>query len=324
MKTATNINILATGWRFAKQGYCNYNRKYRVKQQLKILFHTIINPLFSYKWFNLLQTPPYKSIFSFRQRIYIKPFRPYISLSWNKKRKLKVIFETYEFIKNIGYQFYQDILKSNEGVIISELVFDNFHFGSLKLGYDEKFRKEGELVLFIENTLKEKIISIAFSIEKNDDGKYVCLIGCVQGNNKDSFKFLQKLLHGMRPNNFIVFCIQELCKNLGCDIIYGANNKIQVNQKKHFINMKFFHKIFFNYDNFWISVGGKNINNYWFELPLTMLRSNILDIKSNKRSMYKKRYIFLDTITLEIFNKVTRFKEKPFTAKNTMHLKNIA
>ncbi len=302
-------NILLIGWGYAKKGFKNQNKKYRVSQQYKILFHTIMNPFFSYKWFNLLQLPPYKHIFSFKPRIYIKPFRPYISLSWSKKRKLKVISETYEFFKNINYLFYQDILNSNEGIIISELVFNDNYFGSLKLGYDERFRKEGELVLFIESCEKEKIMSIAFSIERNYEEKWVCLIGCIQGFNKDSFKSLQKLIYRMRPNNFIFFCLQELCKNLGCDRIHGVNNKTQVNNGKHFINIKFRHKIFFNYDNFWISVGGKKINKYWFELPLTMFRKEQTNIKSNKRLMYRKRYNFLDSISINISNNIKELKK---------------
>ena len=308
MKNYKN-NILLTGWRYAKKGFSNENKKYRVNQQYKILFHTIMNPFFTYKWFNSLQLAPYRHIFSYRPRIYIKPFRPYISSAWDKKRKLKVISETYEFLKNINPLFYQNILNSKESIIISELVFNDNYFGSLKLGYDERFRKEGELVLFIENCEKEKIISIAFSIEKNCKEKWVCLIGCIQGTNKDSFKSLQKLIYRMRPNNFIFFCLQELCKNLGCDRIYGVNNKTQVNNKKHFINIKFLHKIFFNYDDFWISVGGKKLNKFWFELPLKMFRQEQINIKSSKRSMYRKRYNCLDSISIEIFNNVKELKK---------------
>jgi len=312
LKQIPLISVLDAGRRFASKGYPNYHQSYFDKQQWKIIFYTLFNPRFASKWFTLLKSPNFSFVFIHRPRLYIKPFRPYISIKWNKKQKVKVILDTYRFIKSKGETFTQ-LLTHNEDKIIAHLVFNNTYEGFLKLGYDDRFRKEGELVLSLEcSQLGGKIISVAFSFEEIKKGRWVCLIGCVQGqsiNTQHSSKLAQKLMFGLRPNSFIIFSAQELSRQLGCTAIYGVGDSIQAYRKKHTIHLPWVHKIHFNYDKFWYEVGGQNIGEGWFELPLIPVLKNIQEIKSNKRSMYRNRYHMLDNLSLKISNSVKALLE---------------
>jgi uncharacterized protein VirK/YbjX len=302
------ISVLITGWQLASKGYAHYGPKNCRKQQWKIIFHTLFSPIFAYKWFEFLKSPDFNYIFNYRPRLYIKPFRTYISIKWNKKQKVKVILDTYRFLKNKGDAFGQ-VLTNPDGLIIANLMFDNTYQGYLKLGYHDSFRKEGELVLSLDcSQLGGKVISVSFSLEESTNGDWLCLIGCVQGlknmNTPDAYKSTQKLLHGLRPNSFIIYAVQELSRHLGCTAIYCTGNSIQAFHKKHFIHLPWVHKINFNYDKFWDEVGGQNIGKGWFELPLMPARKDMQEISSNKRSMYRKRYELLDHLSLEISNTV--------------------
>ncbi len=304
LKQIPIISILVSGWQFASIGYANDTPKYRKKQKWKIIFHAFLNPIFASKWFKLLKSKDFNHVFSHRPRIYIKPFRVYISTKWNKKQKIKVILDTYRFIKSKG-EVFEKILTHREGLIIADITFDSSHTGFLRLGYDDKFRKEGELVLTLEsNELGGKIVSAAFSFEEITKGYWSCIIGCVQvhgaNSNQSYYKKTQKLMHGLRPNSFIIHSVQELSRHLGCQKIYCTGNSIQVNRKKHAIHLPWFHSINFDYNSFWNEVGGKNINKDWFELPLLPVHKNIQEIKSNKRSMYRKRFGMLNDLSLKI------------------------
>lgn len=299
-----------SGWQYASKAYANDSLNYRRKQQWKITFYTLINPIFAYKWFEFLKSPGFKYVSLYRPSLYVKPFRTYVSTKWNKKRKLKVILDTYRFIKSKGDAFSQ-VLTDKEGLIIADLMFDNTYEAFLKLGYDERFRKEGELVLTLEcNQLGGKIISVAFSLEESKEGQWSCIIGCVQGYNtinqtQGAFKSMQKLLQGLRPNSFIIYSVQELSRNLGCAAIYGVGNSIQVNRKKHAIHLPWVHSISFDYNNFWDEVGGKDVGKGWFELPLIPIRKSIQeDVKSHKRALYQRRYKILDDVSLKISDTV--------------------
>ncbi len=290
----TLIDTIKTGIKFADAGYKDYSPKYRKKQKWKIAFHTFFNLKFAKKWFDFIQSSEFETVFRYRKKIYIKPFRPYISIKWNKNRKLKVILDTYRFLQEKGLldKFLIDF------VPVAEIDFNNEFTGLLKLEYDNKFRKEGELVLTFEcNQCGGKIVSVSFSVEQEQNGKWICRVGCVQGlSRKKNFKLAQKLLFGMRPNSFIIFALQELIRNLSIEKIFAASNAVQANRKKHFINIQSIHKINFDYDKFYEDVGGKRISTDWFELPLTFKRKDINDIKSQKRNLYRKRYKLLDDV----------------------------
>jgi len=146
------------------------------------------------------------------------------------------------------------------------------------------------------------IAYLAFSFE-NNNGNISTLIGSVQGhiaNKQYSTKVIQKLMYGMRPISFIVFAIQVFSKSLKCKDIYCAGDKIHTYRRKHAIPIPWNYKISFNYDNFYKEVGGQKTKDNWFNLPLEESRKDIQDIKSKKRSLYRKRYALLDDISSQI------------------------
>ncbi|MGY0398628.1 MAG: DUF535 family protein [Ostreibacterium sp.] len=300
-------SLFATGWQLASKGYANDNPTYRRKQQWKIIFHVLLNPKFAYQWFKFLESPEIKEVTLYRPRLYIKPFRVYISTQWNKERKVKIILDTYRFIESKTYLFSQ-IVTHKEGILITDLLFNDTHKAHLKLGYDRTFRKEGELVLSLECTeLGGKIVSVAFSLEETTAGHWSCLVGCVQGHDnsdeQNAFKLTQRFLHGLRPNAFIIYSLQELSKQLDFNNIYCTGNSIQAHLKKHAIHFPW-KNINFDYNQFWLEVGGQNKGKGWFVLPLIPVRKDLQEIKSKKRSMYRKRYDMLDQLSTKITNKV--------------------
>ncbi len=305
LKKIPIISVLVSGWQLATNGFANDTAKSRRKQQWKIVFHTFFNPVFAKQWFEFLKSNDFLIVALNRPRLYIKPFRAFISIKWNKKQKLKVILDTYQFIKSKEDVLGQ-VLTHKEGKTIADINFDNNTKGFLILGYDYRFRKEGELVLTLEcSEIGGKIISAAFSFEETSKGNWSCIVGCIQGYNtinktNGAFKATQKLLHGFRPNSFITYSVQELSRHLGCAAIYCTGNSIQAYRMKHALNLPIVHGINFNYDKFWCEVGGRNIGKGWFELPLTPVRKNIQEVESHKRSMYRKRYDMLDKLSLKI------------------------
>lgn len=302
------ISPVIQGWKLAKEGYQEDRPKYRKNQQKKIAFHVLLNPFFAQKWFKLLKSSNYGYILSYRPRIYIKPFRVYISTRWNTEQKQKVILDSYRFIQLKGERF-EPVLKSYEGIIIARFMLGDSTEAFLRLGYDDRFRKEGEFVLSLESRqLGGKLVATAFSFEEIQNGVWVCRVGCVQGYMneymQDNFKVVQKQLHGLRPNSFIVFALQELVRNLECEKIYCVGSSIQAFRKKHAIHLPGLHDIKFDYSRFWIESGGKDLGNDWFELPLIPERKSMEKIKPKKRSMYSKRYQLLDSISEMISSSV--------------------
>ncbi len=306
-----NIPLIATpitAWELAANGYINRTPKYRSKQQRKLVWFSLLNFKFAVKWFATFKSPELSNIAQQRPRMVVKPFRPYISIKWNKNQKVKVLLDTYKFMENKGGLLAQ-VLANPEGVVVSRFIFENQYEGFLVLGYSEGFRKEGELALSFDcEQLGGRVTSVAFSFEEIKKGEWAGIVGCIQGHKSqqvdEAFKLTQKLLHGLRPNAFIFYTSQELLRNLGLQTIYGIGRSIHVSINKHLINLPWKQNISFDYNKFWLEAGGHSINDDWYELPLVPIRKSIQEVKSQKRSMYSKRYEMLDSLSLQIANSV--------------------
>jgi uncharacterized protein len=295
-------------WQFASKAFACEGKGSRIKQQWKSFFLALINAKTAANWFRFIQSPDFFIVTSNRPELYIKPFRVYMSTRWTKKQRIKVIQDTYRFIMGKGEAFMQVITGDNDFEIARFKINDTIE-GSLTLGYDGRYRKEGELVLSFNCDELGKIVAVAFSFEEIKKDCWVCRIGCVQGHGKTesySSKLAQKQLYGLRPKSLAILTVQELCGHLGLTAIYGAGDRIQAYRQKHVIHLHSKHRINFDYDEFWIESGGQTESDGWYELPLIPIRKNIEDVKSNKRSLYTKRYKMLNELSLKIADSVKK------------------
>lgn len=305
-KIATNIPIISAatyGWLHASAAFANEKRSYRRKQQFKSFFGALTNPNFTSKWHQILKSPDFSFITKHRKRIYLKPYRVYMSTKWTKEQKIKVICDTYKFILSKSERFKQ-LIKSSEVLELANFNLNDEIKASLTLGYDERFRKEGELVFSFEcNQLGGRIVAAALSFEEINSKQWVCRVGCIQGRKQkfeNSSKMAQKLLNGLRPKSLIVFAIQEFSKQLGCINVYGAGDSIHAYRQKHAIHLPWLHTIKFDYDNIWNESGGQQNSEGWFKLPLIPSRKSMEEIKSHKRAFYRRRYAQMDDISMKI------------------------
>ena len=299
----TTRELLHDALALTEHSFANESPKYIKKQKNKILFHTLLNIPFAKKWFSLIQSEEYKWVLSHRPRIYFKPFRVYMSTKWGKKERTKALLSCYAFIKQ--QPFLTRVIQEEKPIKLAEFTMKyNSEKGQIYLGYNERFRKEGELVVSLHcDSYQEAICEASFVIDKENEG-WVCRIGCVQGNKsaetENAIKELQKQMYALRPKALMIFIIQELSRQLGCTALYGVGSKIQAHNKKHFIHIEWLHKLSFSYDTLWKEADGTPDKDGWFKLPIEMHRKPMEEIKSSKRSLYRYRYEMLDNIATEI------------------------
>lgn len=312
IKNIPIVSIAIESWLLASASFADERKSYRIKQQLKSSFGALTSPYFTSKWYQILKSPDFHFITFYRKRIYLKPYRVYMSTKWTKTQKTKVICDTYKFIMSKG-ELFKNVISSNQKLKIADIKLNDEIEASINLGYDERFRKEGELVLSFEcDQLGGRIVAAAFSFEELTIGNWACRIGCIQGNknNENSLKMAQKLLNGLRPKSLIVFAVQELSKQLGCNTIYGAGDAIHAYRQKHAIHLSWLHTIKFDYDIIWKESGGQQNSDGWFRLPLTTIRKTNEELKSHKRALYRRRFAQMDEISLKIETSVKKLLSK--------------
>ncbi|MCK0204826.1 VirK/YbjX family protein [Ornithobacterium rhinotracheale] len=299
------IRIIESALRMTDEAYREEGMGYNRKQKMKIVALCLLSPNFARRWFDQLLCTDLQEILKQRKRLFFKPFRVYMSTKWSQSQRMKAILDTYYFSNQNA--FLGRVLKTDGFIKIAD-VCTKERMLYLNIGYNDRFRKEGEYVLnLIDAETAIRIYSLSFCFLNDAEG-ISCMIGCVQGGidcSESFLKIVQKAMHGLRPKSFMVYAIQELAKELGCVQVKGVGNKIQSHNKKHLIHIDFLHKLSFDYNKFWEEAGGGEKED-WYLLPIDYLRKPIEEIKSKKRSQYKRRYEMLDIVAGNIQQEVQR------------------
>ena len=288
------------GWSIAESCYINR----LTYEKLRWGLAAAIKPSTSIMWFEQMGHSQYLPFLEVNPRLALKPTRVYMSTRWKMTKKIKVLQDTYNFIHYSG-PFLQNSLLRPDGDVIAQTDLGKHGNATIVLSYDSRFRKEGELVLSLWiSSVTRAIAFLSFSLESHPDGACSCYIGCLQGgkegNQKDDVVTASKAMHGLRPKAALVFAVQEMARAFGARELLGVGNDIQAHRRKHIVHIPFFHDYTFDYNATWTDVGGTPDKEGWYRLPLETYRHPREEIKTNKRSMYLKRYAMMDNFAHQI------------------------
>ncbi|MDU8924941.1 VirK/YbjX family protein [Pasteurellaceae bacterium LIM206] len=132
------------------------------------------------------------------------------------------------------------------------------------------------------------------------------LIGSIQGPNfegaKEMVKLLTKRCHGLRPMHLMIEAMKYLTLALGLEQLNGIpqayQNKSRIVQAKRYT---------VDYDTIFRESGAE-LRHYW-RISLDSKPRDLAEIPSNKRSMYRKRYVMLERLN-ELINSKLSVKNK--------------
>jgi uncharacterized protein len=248
------------------------------------------------EWYRFISAPEFALIRSRDPLLWFKGLRGYLSCRWPSQRVYKVLQDTYRFgLENPGPL--QRALLWGETIKVLDLPIDD-EAGPMQLflSHDPLFKREGEWSLTLCcPQLGGKLVSLGFSVE-NVAGGWVLYAGAIQhhgGISPEHVKLAHRALFGVRAKSLLVYLLEEFARNLGFKRILGASNAIHMSHRKHLINVPW-NRITFDYDQTWLDIRGTLVEDGWYEIPLRNPRRAPADIKPNKRTMYKRRYAFLD------------------------------
>ena len=168
-----------------------------------------------------------------------------------------------------------------------------------QLYYGAGQRKEGLLTLLL--TLENQGVYHAnFRFGKGFNGEPAMWIGTVQGykDGLDNAKTVTKKMFGYRPKNFIMFLLRHIAVLCKVESIYAvsdegfyANTHLVRGHRAKVAEL----------DPLWEESGGVICSDErFFNIPLEEYRKPIEEIKSQKRSQYRKRYDLLDQYQEEV------------------------
>ena len=221
---------------------------------------------------------------------------PYQCAAWGVPERLHRIISHYSAVDELGAPFRFSI---HERLVLARL--DSLHEGMMVvLDQPEWFLREGGLAmsLFMGSF---RAYSIAFSLSRAADGGLTATIGGVQGRSQedalDTYRVLTKELHGLRPRDFLIETFRILCRQLGVRYICAVSESARHQRHPFFQGAV---PVSHNYDAIWEDRGGMRAGPNFYALPVTKERRDLSEVKSGKRSMYRRRFDFLDWLEADI------------------------
>jgi len=288
-------------WSLSHEMYKANRRKF--KRNLRWAVTAAVRQAVTRPWFEFLATSGMAPFVHANPRLAFRPMNTYMSKAWSWERRTKVVLETYEFINSMKGVLREAMLRP-EGRILAAVDLGKGLEARFRLGFDPKFRKEGELCLFLELSAYEgPVMGMALSLEHLADSRWVAYVGAIQGRlggGEDVVKVATKAMHGLRPKFLMVFLAQEMARALRVGRLLGVGNRIQVYRANPLRILHASKDIRFDYDALWKEAEGEAAEEGWFQLPLRTPRRAEEDFPSNKRAMYRKRYALMDELSRQI------------------------
>ena len=178
-------------------------------------------------------------------------------------------------------------------------------YSGLRLVLDkaEWFLREGEIVLnlFVNN---QRFYSIAFTLGIGE-GQRIVYVGALQGSNSDTaqevYRDMTHSLHGMRPRDFLMIAFKLLCNELGICCIHAVSSEKRQHNSPYFGNSHK-EKVLVAYNEVWLEHGGTALENGFYNIPTIVKYKDMSEIPTRKRAAYRRRYLMLDKLALDIKN----------------------
>ncbi len=165
-----------------------------------------------------------------------------------------------------------------------------------RLRFDTGQRKEGFLTLGL-NYEGEGVYHFNFRFDYNSQGKPSLYVGTLQGTKHglDTTRALTKKLYGYRPKNFILYLLRIFTQTLGIENLYVITDD-SFYTNSHVLRGNRSKKTFLN--DFWLEEGATPTADeiHYFTMPVEEKRRKYAEIKSQKRNLFRKRYLLMDQI----------------------------
>lgn len=233
---------------------------------------------------------------------------PYQCASWGPKERMRRIVGHYNVIDTLPGSL---SFPSDARLVLADL--ETLYPGmKLVLDQPEWFLREGGLTinLFLESF---RAYSVAFSLMRPEDGSLVATIGGIQGRNRedmlDTYREITRILHGLRPRDFLIEALRMLCRILQVDALLAVSEVARHHKHPYF---KGGAPLSHDYDTIWQDRGGVPQDRDFYVLPIAPTRRDLSDVKPNKRPMYRRRFDFLESLEATIANDLPNLRPVRF------------
>ncbi|MEH0669370.1 VirK/YbjX family protein [Vibrio owensii] len=223
-----------------------------------------------------------------------KPFRPYIVKNSPAIDRSALVVDHYNTVSElVSPELMKQIYTDAKGLTLMTFEIEDILY-TVRLVYEARYQKEGDMSLVLHSQEDGNFYTLSFTLG-HENGARSIMIGGLQGprsneTSNEKIKKLTRKLYGQRPKSLMVSLLDLLAQ------IWGVETILAVKTQSHTYAAKRYSKgrIKTDYDALWKELGGTEYDRNFYSLTVNAPRRDIEGMSRSKRSMYRRRYEWLD------------------------------
>ncbi|MGR5161259.1 VirK/YbjX family protein [Vibrio owensii] len=223
-----------------------------------------------------------------------KPFRPYIVKNSPAIDRSALVVDHYNTVSElVSPDLMKQIYTDAKGLTLMTFEIEDILY-TVRLVYEARYQKEGDMSLVLHSQEDGNFYTLSFTLG-HENGARSIMIGGLQGprsneTSNEKIKKLTRKLYGQRPKSLMVSLLDLLAQ------IWGVETILAVKTQSHTYAAKRYSKgrIKTDYDALWKELGGTEYDRNFYSLPVNAPRRDLDGMSRSKRSMYRRRYEWLD------------------------------
>ncbi|EEZ85925.1 conserved hypothetical protein [Vibrio harveyi 1DA3] len=234
-----------------------------------------------------------------------KPFRPYIVKNSPAIDRSALVVDHYNTVSElVSPDLMKQIYTDAKGLTLMTFEIEDILY-TVRLVYEARYQKEGDMSLVLHSQEDGNFYTLSFTLG-HENGARSIMIGGLQGprsneTSNEKIKKLTRKLYGQRPKSLMVSLLDLLAQ------IWSVETILAVKTQSHTYAAKRYSKgrIKTDYDALWKELGGTEYDRNFYSLTVNAPRRDLDGMSRSKRSMYRRRYEWLDN-TKATFEQVLR------------------
>ena len=263
-----------------------------VSKRVKFFLRAWLQRRFTRAWLARLVQPDLVPLWQLRPRLATKLQRAYICCAWGVPERCAALLGHYDVFPRL-FAAEARLAIFRDGLTVLSLA--NEKSGrrlELRLLYNDRFEKEGELTLVLGTAEGVLLAGLSFCLVRAGDATLAIIGGLQAGNDprvRDLIPATAREMHGLRPKACVLWCLQQLMEPWGISQLQGVGDEQHV--WRHWRNRR---QIAACYDEFWAESGGCELpGGGGWELPLTPVPRERAALKATRRRAHELRYAML-------------------------------
>jgi len=256
----------------------------------------------------LFDCPKLNGVLKVFPAILDKPFDPYVCADWEFDRRATELKSHFMLVRTL---FGENAVKMYQPECYPLYSFTTKDAQLFTVELFPGYQNEGSLGIKLCDAERREVYTLSFHLSALDTP--ICYIGALQGpndsvpNRHETIVSITRSLNGLRPKALMIETLYMVLRSINISEIYGVSNAGHIYQSAQFGN-KQQSKVEFDFDKLWLEFFATQHSDTLFKLPKSLQRKELSDIKPKKRSLYRKRYEWLEQTSQQVTAAIDELK----------------